>query len=258
VASLDNKTILLTGASQGIGAATATVLCREGARLIAHHQGRENDYRKVSDLLRDVPRDRKHFVSGDFEDNAVVERVWQEAVAWRGHVDVLVLNAAMMVPAGGFDDTEEVWNAAWQRHYQVNVQAPARLMRAAVRHFCTRSTGVIILMSSWVAQRGAASPKMLAYAASKAAIKAVAQSVARAHAEEGIYTYIIAPGIVSTRMSVDFAKLQGGIQNVTDTLAMAEWVPPEELGKLIAFLAQGTHRHLTGATLDINGATYIR
>ncbi len=258
MASLDNKTILLTGASQGIGAATASVLCREGARLIAHHQGRENDYRRVSDLLRDVPHGRKHFVSGDFQDNAVVERVWEEAVAWRGHVDVLVLNAAMMVPAGGFDDSEEVWNDAWRRHYQVNVQAPARLMRAAVRHFRTRSTGVIILMSSWVAQRGATNPKMLAYAASKAAIKAVAQSVARAHAEEGIYTYIIAPGIVSTRMSVDFAKLQGGIQSVTDTLAMAEWVPPEELGKLIAFLAQGTHRHLTGATLDVNGATYIR
>ena len=69
--------------------------------------------------------------------------------------------------AGGFDDPEEEWNAAWRRHYQVNVQAPARLMRAAVRHFRTRGAGVIILMSSWVAQRGAASPKMLAYAASK-------------------------------------------------------------------------------------------
>ena len=257
-ASLSGKTILLTGSSQGIGAETARVLCRHGAGLIAHYQGLENDREKVCELLREVPADRKHFVSGDFEDDAVVEQVWQDAAAWRGHVDVLVLNAAMMVPAGGFEDSEEQWNAAWRRHYQVNVQAPARLMRAAVRHFRKRGGGVIILMSSWVAQRGASNPKMLAYAASKAAIKAVAQSVARAHSREGIYTYIIAPGIVSTRMSVDFAKLQGGIQSVTDTLAMGEWVPPEELGELIAFLAQGTHRHLTGATLDVNGATYIR
>ncbi len=131
-------------------------------------------------------------------------------------------------------------------------------MRAAVRHFLTRGGGVIILMSSWVAQRGVTNPQMIAYAASKGAIKAVAQSVARAYAANGIYTYIVAPGIVRTKMSVDFAMLQGGEDEVTKTLAMGEWVPPAEIGELIAFLAQGTVRHLSGATLDVNGATYIR
>jgi NAD(P)-dependent dehydrogenase (short-subunit alcohol dehydrogenase family) len=59
-------------------------------------------------------------------------------------------------------------------------------------------------------------------------------------------------------MSVDFARLQGGEDSVTQTLAMGEWVPPEEVGELIAFLATGNVRHLTGATLDVNGATYVR
>ena len=202
--------------------------------------------------------DHKQFVAGDFEDDAAVEAVWQQALDWRGHVDVVVLNAAMMEPSGGFDDTEEQWNAAWRRHYQVNVQAQARLMRAAVRHFRARGGGVIILMSSWVAERGVTNPKMIAYAASKSAIRAVAQSVARGYAKDRIYTYIIAPGIVRTKMSVDFAKLQGGVDEVTNTLAMREWVPPEELGELIAFLARGTVAHLSSATLDVNGATYIR
>ena len=255
---LKDKIILLTGASQGIGAATARILGDEGAELIAHYRGQPGDLEGAETALREVSPEHKYFVAGDFEDNAAVEQVWQQAVDWRGSVDVLVLNAAMMDPSGGFDDTEEQWNAAWSSHYQVNVQAPARLMRAAVRHFRTRGGGVIILMSSWVAQRGVSNPKMIAYAASKSAMKAVVQSIARGYARDRIYAYIIAPGIVRTKMSVDFAKLQGGEDEVTKTLAMGEWVSPEEIGELIAFLAQGTVRHLTGATLDVNGATYIR
>ena len=95
-------------------------------------------------------------------------------------------------------------------------------------------------------------------AASKAAITAVAQSLARTYAAEGVLVYILAPGIVRTRMSVEFAQLKGGEEGVTRTLAMREWVPPEEIGELIAFLATGCARHLSGATLDVNGATYIR
>ena len=255
---LNNKVVLLTGASQGIGAATAGILGREGARVIAHHKGSADDAQGAEAALCDVALDSKHFVAGDFSENASVEMVWDNAIAWKGHIDVLVLNAAMMDPSGGIDDSEEIWNSAWDRHYQVNVQAPARLIRAAVRHFRSRGGGVIIIMSSWVAQRGVSNPQMIAYAASKGAIKAVAQSVARGYAKDKIYTYIIAPGIVRTKMSVDFAELQGGEDAVTATLAMGEWVPPDELGELIAFLAQGTVPQLSGATLDVNGATYIR
>ena len=256
--SLQDKVILLTGASQGIGAVTAGILAREGADLIAHYRGSPGDLDDAQAALADVAGARKHFVSGDFEDQAAADEVWTQALQWRDRIDVLVLNAAMMVPAGGVDDADDEWNAAWDAHYRVNVLAPARLMRQAVLHFRPRSGGVIILMSSWVAQRGVTSPKMLAYAASKSAIKAVAQSIARGYAKDHVYTYIIAPGIVRTKMSLDFANLQGGEDEVTKTLAMGEWVPPAEIGELIAFLATGRVRHLTGATLDVNGATYIR
>ncbi len=258
IKSLQNKVILLTGASQGIGAATAQILAREGADLIAHHRGGPADLDGALKTLDGVEAERKHFVEGDFEDESAADDVWAQALDWRGRIDVLVLNAAMMLPSGGVDDPDDEWNAAWQTHYRVNVLAPARLMRQAVRHFRSRGGGVIILMSSWVAQRGVTNPKMLAYAASKSAIKAVAQSIARGYARDHIYSYIIAPGIVRTKMSVDFAKLQGGEDEVNKMLAMGEWVPPDEIGELIAFLAGGELRHLSGATLDVNGATYIR
>jgi NAD(P)-dependent dehydrogenase (short-subunit alcohol dehydrogenase family) len=255
--SLQDKVILVTGASQGIGAATAGVLGRDGARLVAHHRN-QGDREAAEQALAAVPSDNKFFVAGDFEDETVPDALWAQALECCGHIDVLVLNAAMMSPAGGVDDTDEEWNVAWHAHHVVNVLAPARLMRQAVRHFRERGGGVIIVMSSWVAQRGVTNPKMLAYAASKSAIKAVAQSIARAYARDNIFSYIIAPGIVRTKMSVDFAELQGGEEAVTKTLAMGEWVPPEELGELIGFLASGDVRHLTGATLDVNGASYIR
>ena len=257
-APLSDKVILLTGASQGIGAATAEVLGAAGARLVAHYRGQPGEKEGAEAAVAGIPPGRSHLVAGDFTDNAAVERVWQQAVAWRGHVDVLVLNAAFMDPSGGIDDSEGNWERSWAMHLQVNVQAQARLMRAAVRHFRTRGGGIIVLMSSWVAQRGVTDPKMIAYAASKGAIKAVAQSIARGYAREGIYTYIIAPGIVKTRMSIDFAEMQGGEEAVTQTLAMREWVPPGEVGELIAFLAEGRVRHLSGATLDVNGSTYVR
>ncbi len=254
---LTDKTVLLTGASQGIGAVTAGILGARGAAVIGHYRGAD-ERAGAERATAAIPAGRRCLVAGDYEDDSEVDGLWRDALAWRGRIDALVLNAAMMWPHGGIDDSEEDWTRAWRLHYQVNVLAPARLMRAAVRHFRERGGGVIVLLSSWVAQRGVTNPAMLPYAASKGAIKAVAQSIARGYADQNILTYTIAPGIVRTRMSIDFAALQGGEDAVTETLAMREWVPPEEIGELIAFLASGTVRHLSGATLDVNGATYVR
>ena len=254
---MNNKTILVTGASQGIGAATAARLADSGASVVAHYRDTQ-DRAGAEAALADVADDRKHFVAGDFEAEGVADNVWQKALEWRGTIDVLVLNAAMMEATGGMDDRYEEWQTAWQRHLQVNVLAPTRLMYGAVRHFRQSGGGTIVLLSSWVGQRGASNPQMMAYAASKGAIKAVAQSIARGYAKDNVLTYILAPGIVRTKMSLDFAELQGGEDTVTETLAMREWVPPEEIAETIAFLADGSVRHLSGATLDINGATYVR
>jgi NAD(P)-dependent dehydrogenase (short-subunit alcohol dehydrogenase family) len=117
---------------------------------------------------------------------------------------------------------------------------------------------VLVTISSWAAQRGVTNPRMIAYAASKAAVKAAAQTIARGYAKENILSYIVAPGVVRTRMSEDFAALQGGEDKVTATLAMGEWVPPADVAELVAFLATGRVRHLSGATLDVNGASYVR
>jgi NAD(P)-dependent dehydrogenase (short-subunit alcohol dehydrogenase family) len=141
---------------------------------------------------------------------------------------------------------------------RVNVLEPASLIREAVAHFREHGGGVVITLSSWAAQQGSAIATLPAYAASKAAVKAVTQTVARNYGKEGVLAYVVAPGIVRTRMSEISAVARGGIDKVNAILALGEMVPAEEVGDLIALLASGRCRHLSGATIDVNGATYVR
>lgn len=252
---LDGRVVLLTGASKGIGAATARELTAAGALLIAHYN---SDRSGAEAAVAGVPEDRRLLLQADAGDPLAMDRLWAEAEAWKGRVDCMVLNAATLVAGGGIEDPEADWDEAWDLQWRVNVLGPARLMRHAVRHWKPRGGGVMVTLSSWAAQRGVTNPAMIAYAASKASVKAAAQTIARGYAQHGILSYVVAPGVVRTRMSLDFAATQGGEDRVSATLAMGEWVTPEELGRLVAFLCEGRVKHLSGATLDVNGATYIR
>lgn len=253
--NLTGKTVLLTGASKGIGAATARILGEAGAHLVAHYG---SDDAGAAAATRDIPPERRLLVQADLALAASVDRLWREALAWRGRLDVLVNNAAMFLIDGGIDDDEAAWDRVWDTTMRVNVLAPARLLRHAVRHFRTTGGGGVITISSWNGQRGSTNPRAIAYAASKAAIRAATQTVARGYAKDNVLAYVVAPGVVRTRLSEQSAATLGGEQAVNATLAMEEWVPPEEIGYLVAFLATGRVRHLSGATLDVNGASYIR
>jgi len=252
---LSDKTILVTGASKGIGAAIIAALGREGAHVIGHYGSDEAGARAAT---AGIAAERVRLIAGDLAKPGEAARIWRDALAWRGRIDVLVNNAAMMAYEGGIEDTDEVWERIWAETLQVNVKAAADLLRGAVRHFRKSGGGTIITISSWNAQRGSTNPVTIAYAASKAAVMAATKTIARGYAKENILAYIVAPGVVRTRLSENFAVTQGGEQVVTASLAMGEWVPPGDIAELVAFLATGRCRHLTGATLDVNGASYVR
>lgn len=254
---LSGMTVLLTGASRGIGAVTSAILGKAGASVIAHYHGAP-DRQGTEAALSDVPAGRKTFIAADYEDLGAVDRLWQQAAGWRGRIDAIVLNAATMDWHSGFDEEDASWEQSWSKHLHVNVVAPVRLMRAAVRHFQGNGGGAIIAISSWVAHRGSTNPAMMAYAASKGALKAAAQTVARAYARDGVRCYMIAPGTVRTEMGTAFAELQGIDEAaLASDLPMGELIPPEEIGDLVAYLITGP-RHLSGATLDVTGANYLR
>jgi NAD(P)-dependent dehydrogenase (short-subunit alcohol dehydrogenase family) len=253
-APLEERTVVVTGGSKGIGAATVRALGEAGAFVVAHYG---SDERGASEAIVSLPPERRLLVQADFADPDGARSLWDAALAWRGRVDVLVNNAAIMEETPLESDDDE-WRAGWTRTLEVNVVAPATLTRLAVQHFRKRGGGIVITLSSWVAQRGPSNPALVAYAASKAAVTNVTQTVARHHAKEGVLAYVVAPGVVRTRLSEHAAARSGGEEAVTATLAMGEWVPPEELASLVVFLASGRCRHLSGATLDVNGASHIR
>jgi NAD(P)-dependent dehydrogenase (short-subunit alcohol dehydrogenase family) len=254
VTDLTGKTILLTGASGGIGTVTAAILGAAGASVIAHYAA---DDAAAQRATRAIPAERKLLLGADFRRPGAARDLWARALVWRGRIDVLVNNAAIM-PQNPIDGSDEEWDTAWAQILQVNVVEPASLIRDAVRHYRTVGGGVIITLSSWSGQQGSAIPQLSAYAATKAAIKAVAQTVARVHAADGVLSYVISPGLVRTPLTEISARHRGGEDAVRKILPLGDMVPPAEVGELIAFLATGTVRHLTGATLDINGAAYVR
>ncbi len=251
---LDDKTILVTGASGGIGSEIARLMGRRGANVIAQW-GRNQDGAALA--TADIPDDRKLLIGADFSEPGAVGPLWNEALAWKGRIDVVVNNAAVM-PEAGIDDTAADWDEAWDLALTVNVIQPTKLLRSAVKHYLAGDGGIIVTLSSWAAQRGSGNPKLAAYSASKAAMAAATKTIARSYARDNVLAYCIAPGPVDTEMTHRSVRNQGGMDKVLAGLSIGEIVPPVEVAEIACFLSSGAARHLTGATLDVNGATYIR
>lgn len=251
---MQNKTILVTGASGGIGRAIVQTLGEAGHSVVAHWGLHEGAAVEATAL---IPDDRKLLVHADLMDASSIDSMWERAVNWKGSIDVVVNNAATM-PEAGIDASDAAWDAAWTQAFEVNVFGAAGVLRRATNHFRETGGGILITLSSWAAQRGSRNPNLIAYAASKAAIAAATKTIANSYAREGVLAYCVAPGPVNTEMTARAALTQGGLDAVRQSLAIGELVDPAEIGSIIGFLATGSARHLTGATLDINGATYIR
>ena len=257
MASRTGKTVIVTGASKGIGAAIASAMVAAGARVIAHFG---SDRAGVDAAVAAGKVRQVSVLQADFAHADEVDRFWEQAFSFAdGRIDVLVNNAGVMCQSGGISDPMQEWDRVWAEAMAINVHAPARLMRHAVRSWLAAGeAGSIIGIGSWVSTRGTANPGAMAQSAPKVTIAAGTKAVGRNYAAEGILADVIGPGVVRTRMAEERAAKTGGEAAVTAALPMGEWVPPAEIAELAVFLAEGRARHMTGATIDINGAAYIR
>jgi 3-oxoacyl-[acyl-carrier protein] reductase len=138
----------------------------------------------------------------------------------------------------------------------VNFFAAADLCKEALTHFKAHGGGRIINMASRAGQRGYAANAM-PYGATKAALVNLTKSIARSFARDGIVAVTVAPGWVRTDMAEDFVAKQGKEAAVAD-IPIGEMAEPSEVAELVAFLLRPSQSSLNGATLDVNGGSYIR
>lgn len=250
--TLTDRTALITGVSGAIGGRLAATFGREGARVVGTYRERQA---QAEAALADIPADRRILIHTEFGGAAAARQLWQDATA-AAPIDTVVVNAAAMAqtPLAGDDDT---WDAGWEELLRVNVVAAATLMREAAATFAERGFGQIIAISSWAGQQGSRIPDVGGYAASKAAVRNFAQTLARSYARDGVRVYAIAPGVVDGGMGVQ-DQTPEQIQAVADVLATGRHVATQEIAEVAAFLASDRAPSMTGATIDLNGATYIR
>jgi NAD(P)-dependent dehydrogenase (short-subunit alcohol dehydrogenase family) len=144
---------------------------------------------------------------------------------------------------------------------QVNLYAPAELCKLAIAHFRSQEGGKmrggkIINLASRAAHRGDA-PDQWPYAASKGALIAMTKTIARGFAQDNVLAFAIAPGFTETEMATD-GLADAGLKRILAEIPLGSMASPQECGALVAFLCSDSVRHLTGATFDINGASYVR
>ncbi len=252
---LSGKVALVTGSSRGIGRAAARGLAERGARVAVHYNRDAGAAEETLLSLPGVAEGPHGSFAADVADPDSARGLVENVAREMGGLDVLVNNAGIFEAHPVPDVDYAGWQGAWRRTLGTNLLGPANLSFLAARRMMEGGGGRIVNVSSRGAFRG--EPETPAYGASKAGLNAMSQSLAQALAPHGIFVYAVAPGFVETDMAA--GVLSGpsgeGIRNQSPLRRVA-W--PEEVAQTIVFLASEAPDFMTGAIVDVNGASYLR
>jgi NAD(P)-dependent dehydrogenase (short-subunit alcohol dehydrogenase family) len=224
-------------------------LAQRGARVAVHY----NSDRVGAEATRRALAGSGHELFGADLSNAVaIEPFWGQVRGAFGRVDALVNNAGIYDAHPPMTTEYAEWNEVVQRTLAVNFLGPAQLSFFAARTMMEQGGGRIVNISSRAAFRG--EPTAPAYSASKAAINAFGQSFAKVFASKGVQVFAVAPGWVSTERVA--AHVQDPVVLADQPLGRV--ATPEEVATVVTFCVLEAPASLTGAVLDVNGASYLR
>ncbi|RCJ26221.1 3-oxoacyl-ACP reductase [Nostoc minutum NIES-26] len=246
------KTVLITGASRGIGQAVATAFAQASARVAVHY----HQHKQAAEQVRESLAGTGHIlVQADLANPIAIEQMVHQAIAQLGHIDILVNNAGIYQEHPLNQTNYQDWQAAWQQTIGVNLLGAVNVSYCVARHMIERRSGRIINVTSRGAFRG--EPTATAYGASKAGLNAFSQSLALHLAPHNIFVTAVAPGWVETDMTRAVLESPRG-KAIHQQSPLNRVASPEEVAHTVLFLACESAEFLTGAIVDVNGASYLR
>ncbi len=237
---LDGRAALVTGASGGLGAAIARTLHAQGAAVALSGTRREALDALVAEL-----GERAHACPADLRDAGAAEALVAAAEATCGPLHVLVNNAGLTRDMLALRMKDDDWDAV----LDVDLSAPFRLARAALRGMLKRRAGRIIGISSIVGATG--NPGQANYAAAKAGLVGMSKALAQEVGSRGITVNVVAPGFIETPMTDALTADQRG--KLTAAIPLGRMGQPGDVAAAVLYLASDEAAWITGATLHVNG-----
>jgi len=242
---------LITGASSGIGAATAIELARRGFAVVVHYFNNENGGLQTVETIKRTGGAAMG-IKADVRNLPEVEKLVSDTVLYLKGIDVLVNNAGSMVGRVPFlEMTEDYWNEV----FRLNVNSVFYCSQLVGREMAKQKKGVIINVSSIAARHGGGNGA-IAYAAAKGAVQTLTKGMARELAPFGIRVNGVNPGVILTPFHARFST-EEQMKRMVETIILKHAGSPEEVATVIAFLASPDARYLTGETIEVNGGQWM-
>jgi 3-oxoacyl-[acyl-carrier protein] reductase len=246
--NLSGKTALVTGASRGIGRASAQALANPGAQVLVHYSRGEKEAEAVVAEIRQAGGRAEKLAADMAKPDGPHALAQQVRAIIGGRLDILVANAGVSRSASIEDTTVEDFD----KLFAVNVRAPFFLVQQLLPVLCKGSS--VVLLSSLAAHASVGT--LSAYAATKGAVDTLVKHFAAALGPRGIRVNAVAPGVVETDMS-SFAKTEAGHNATLGMQALQRLAQPDDIGGVVAFLASDAARWISGDTLRVDGGSKL-
>jgi len=249
---LNDRVALVTGASSGIGAATAAALAAQGARVAI---GWYRNVEGAAEVLRGIEAagGRGIILQADVRDLAAIDKMVETVTSRLGPIDILVNNAGSLVKRFPIRDLTE---AGWDEVLTLNLKSAVFCSRAVASSMIARKRGAIVNVGS-VAGHNGGGPGAGPYAAAKAGLAAFTKSLAKELAPHGIRANAVAPGVIDTPFHEVFSTPEM-MKNFVAAIPLGRVGTPMECAAAIAFLASDAASYIVGETIEINGGLLMR